>query len=99
MISSVREQCFHSSFFTDGLAWDALQGNDYSQHSQIWAVLCGAIAGEEAIHLLQNTLARADFILTSTAMSFYKFRAVSIAGVTFTIRSSPFGTVESSTGE
>lgn len=77
---SIREHCFDGTFFTDGLAQDTPLGLDYSQHSQIWAVLCGAIAGEEAVHLLERTFERADFTHTSTAMSFYKFRALSVAG-------------------
>ncbi|KAK9481751.1 hypothetical protein V1527DRAFT_85530 [Lipomyces starkeyi] len=74
---SIRDYCFNGSFFTDGLAQNAQQGTAYSQHSQIWAVLCGAIGGREGIRQFCNTFSRHDFTPTSTAMDFYKFRPVS----------------------
>ena len=76
---SVRRHCFDGAFFTDGLADNAHPGADYSQHSQIWAVLCGAIEGEEAVRLLRDSLLR-SFSPTSTAMTFYKLRALSAVG-------------------
>jgi hypothetical protein len=78
--ASIREHCFDGSFFTDGLYRHAQHGLDYSQHIQIWAVLCHAIEGQEANILLCDTFNRNDFIPTSTAMDFYKFRAVSMVG-------------------
>ncbi|KAL2820384.1 Six-hairpin glycosidase [Aspergillus granulosus] len=52
---AIRLQCYDGTYFTDGLARLA-EPTHYSQHSQIWAVLCGAIAGKEATDLLNRSL-------------------------------------------
>ncbi|KAH7174195.1 bacterial alpha-L-rhamnosidase-domain-containing protein [Fusarium flagelliforme] len=83
--SSLRQHCFDGNFFTDSLvtAYSEHKTPVYSQHSQVWAVLSGAISGEEAQTLLRKSAERTDagqFIQESVAMSFYTLRAFSLAG-------------------
>ncbi|KAM0417321.1 hypothetical protein ACHAPT_012702 [Fusarium lateritium] len=78
---AVRTHCFDGMLFTDGLASMA-ESNHYSQHSQIWAVLCGAITGKEAAQLLRRSLAHGSehdppLSKVSTAMAFYSMQALS----------------------
>ncbi|WQF77171.1 Putative six-hairpin glycosidase superfamily, alpha-L-rhamnosidase, six-hairpin glycosidase [Colletotrichum destructivum] len=96
IIQATRKHCWLHFAFTDGLAAKADQLLDFSQHNQIWAVLCGAIDGEEARTLLGRCLLDATwdsgvtfdtahipkFTKVSTAMSFYALRALSAAGGT-----------------
>ncbi|KAH7147128.1 Six-hairpin glycosidase-like protein [Dactylonectria estremocensis] len=93
IVRAIRDHCFDGHYFTDGLARGA-EPTDYSQHNQVWAVLCGAVSGETGASLLTQSLATAGptgtstnlnsqgrtFTLTSTAMSFYTFRALSQVG-------------------
>lgn len=94
LVKSVRAHCFDGMFFTDGLASVADPERDYSEHSQVWAILCGAASGAKAAEMLHVTLAgrgsdmdthRTEstgrhFTPVSVAMSFYVFRAVSSVG-------------------
>lgn len=92
LAQAVRNHCFDGEFFTDGLAKQAAS-TDYSQHSQVWAILSGAAAPDaSAIQFLTRSLAAAGdvapeaegkgmvFTPTSTAMSFYTLRALSMVG-------------------
>ncbi|KAL3488321.1 Six-hairpin glycosidase [Aspergillus germanicus] len=75
--------CFDGRFFTDGLAANADPDADYSQHAQVWAVLCGATTGHLALDIMRECTAPAGsnaFIQTSTAMSFYTLRALAEVG-------------------
>jgi hypothetical protein len=47
---AVRLHCYDGTYFTDGLAKLA-KSSHYSEHSQIWAVLCGAMTGKDAVDL------------------------------------------------
>ncbi|KAM0229890.1 hypothetical protein ACHAPO_009612 [Fusarium lateritium] len=83
--SSLRAHCFDGEFFTDSLVSACFQHEapTYSQHSQIWAVLSGAVSGGEAQTLLRKSTERTGaghFIQESVAMSFYTLRAFSLAG-------------------
>lgn len=99
VVSALQAHCFDGAFFTDGLAQSASTEHDYSQHSQIWAVLCGAAKGDVAREILAHSLSIPaasttvtggtlsavppqlhTFTPTSTAMSFYTLRALSLAG-------------------
>lgn len=77
LIRSLKERCFDGNFFTDGFAAQADSNADYSQHSQIWAILCGAVTGVEATNLLEETMQKAEFTPPSIAMAFYALRALS----------------------
>ncbi|KAL6409172.1 Bacterial alpha-L-rhamnosidase [Ilyonectria robusta] len=103
IVRAIRDHCFDGHYFTDGLAKQA-ESTDYSQHNQVWAVLCGAVSDETGASLLTQSLATAEtqtdlrsdsdptgtrsilssqnriFTPTSTAMSFYTFRALSQVG-------------------
>ncbi|KOY12902.1 hypothetical protein AMS66_29850 [Paenibacillus xylanivorans] len=63
-----------------GLYRDAPQAEEYSQHSQIWAVLAGAIEGESAKGLMERMLANKQLPEVSYAMSFFLFRALEKTG-------------------
>lgn len=88
IIGAVRDHCRideQQVFFTDGLAASADLSRDLSEHSQVWAILSGAVAGETARDLLARTLSgngRNGEKLTkpSMAMSFYTLRALSAVG-------------------
>ncbi|KAJ4197146.1 hypothetical protein NW767_009038 [Fusarium falciforme] len=101
IVRAIQDHCFDGHYFTDGLARQA-ESTDYSQHNQVWAVLCGAVSDERGASLLTRSLATADtqtnlrsdsdppgtqlslrnriLTPTSTAMSFYTFRALSQVG-------------------
>jgi len=83
VICATNAYCFDGTFYTDGLAKGADPAIDYSQHSQFWAVLCGATSGVPAQELLNKTIhspATATFTKTSISMAFYALRAASAAG-------------------
>lgn len=51
------------------------------QHSQLWAVLSGAVNGEEAKTLMRRCMTDPQLLRCSYSMSFYLFRAMEKAGV------------------
>lgn len=75
--TAVQNNCWDSGvrFFTDGPGV-----KDFSQHAQVWAVLAGAVKGEEAKDLLKRAL-KADIARISYVMSFYLFRALEMTGL------------------
>jgi hypothetical protein len=80
IVHAIKTHCFDGRFFTDGLAIVSDTDKDLSQHSQVWAVLCGAAEGERAHEVLSQSLLSQKFTQTSLAMSFYTLRALSMAG-------------------
>lgn len=82
VVQGIREHCFDGVYFTDGLAKYA-KPDHYSEHSQIWAVLCGVVRGEDARKLLSQSLSESSsrqLTRVSIAMAFYSLRALSVAG-------------------
>ncbi|RKL31431.1 hypothetical protein BFJ72_g11065 [Fusarium proliferatum] len=88
IVQAVRSHCFDGTCFTDRLTTFA-NHTHYSEHCQIWAVLCGAVTGKDASDLLNRSLGlqtkvedeRAHkFTQVSIAMAFYSLRALSIVG-------------------
>ena len=55
--------------------------NEYSQHAQMWAVLCGLFTGSEARLLMSRVLADTTLVPCSFVMQFYMFRALEAAGL------------------
>ncbi|PVH67973.1 glycoside hydrolase family 78 protein [Cadophora sp. DSE1049] len=83
IISALRLHCFDGKFFTDGLAKAANPEDDYSVHSQVWAILSGAVTGPNAQEILRSSLNQTSemkFTQPSVSMSFYTFRALSAVG-------------------
>lgn len=98
IVIAIRTYCFDGQFFTDGLAFTADSGEDYSQHCQVWAILCGAATTAIARDMLNKCLSSPKsppksttetvtqehprFTPVSTAVSFYTLRALSLVGGT-----------------
>ncbi|KAG4258899.1 hypothetical protein FPRO03_13365 [Fusarium proliferatum] len=84
IVDAVKRQCFDGQYFTDSIAACSDPQIDRSQHNQVWAVLSGAVCGDSAQALLKRALGSSQngspLIKTSISMSFYTFRAISIAG-------------------
>jgi len=57
------------------------QIEEYSQHPQVWAVLCGAIEGLPARELLRRTLADPALPVVSLPMHYELFRALEKVGL------------------
>ncbi|KAJ0419749.1 Six-hairpin glycosidase-like protein [Aspergillus carlsbadensis] len=86
IIHAVRRHCFIGTLFSDTLASETSIAAP-SQHAQVWSVLSGAATGDLAQDILRRSLSPSPtsgdrFIQTSTAMSFYTARALSLAGGT-----------------
>ena len=64
------------NFFTDGPGVE-----EFSQQTQIWAVLSKTINGEEAKQLMEDVLKDKTLAECSFAMTFYLFRALSETGL------------------
>ncbi|PSN65782.1 Six-hairpin glycosidase [Corynespora cassiicola Philippines] len=86
VVQAVRDHCYDGTYFTDGLAKLA-KPSHYSEHSQVWAVLCGAVAGKDASELLSRSLPAQDsqtqgheLTKVSIAQAFYSLRALSAVG-------------------
>jgi hypothetical protein len=75
--SAVRRCCWSEE---DGLFTDGPGVGELSQHTQIWAVLSGAAAGEDAEGLIDRMLARKELPAVSYAMAFYLFRGLERTG-------------------
>lgn len=77
IIKAVKTYCYdeNTQLFKDGP-----EVEEYSQHCQVWAVLCDAVTGESAKELMLNTL-NCDIAKVSYAMSFYLFRALEKTGL------------------
>ena len=78
IIDAVNNNCYDKNA---SLYLDSPTGTTYSQHTTVWAVLSGAVVGEEAGGLIDRTfnsehkVARCSF-----SMNYYLFRALEAAG-------------------
>ncbi|PVH75780.1 glycoside hydrolase family 78 protein [Cadophora sp. DSE1049] len=79
LLVAIRKHCYDGTFFTDSLASIADEGA-YSQHCQVFAVLCGASHPSDHARLLKSAFADPTFSKCSYMMKFYAFRAFTIAG-------------------
>ncbi|KAG5760875.1 hypothetical protein H9Q72_011000 [Fusarium xylarioides] len=84
IVDAVKRHCFDGHYFTDSIAACSNPQADRSQHNQVWAVLSGAVGGDNAQALLKRALGSSQsgtpLIKTSISMSFYTLRAISAAG-------------------
>lgn len=78
VLAAVRAHCWSEPA---GLYREGPEFEQISQHAQVWAVLTGLAAGEEARLLMQRMLERDDLLRCSYAMSFYLFRALEKVGL------------------
>ncbi|OOF92019.1 glycoside hydrolase family 78 protein [Aspergillus carbonarius ITEM 5010] len=74
--SAVNAHCSTESLYQDGPGVE-----QYSQHTQIFAILSETVTGAAATHLLRRTVADASLAQCSYAMQFYVFRAADKAGL------------------
>jgi len=64
-----------------GLYRDGPSVEEYSQHTQIWAILSEAVAEKASNELMKKTLEYPGIFKVSYAMSYFLFRALSKAGL------------------
>jgi hypothetical protein len=74
--SAVNRHCYE-----DGLYLDGPSSKEYSQHSQVFAILSESITGPAATELMSRTLEDASLAKCSYSMKFYLFRAVEKVGL------------------
>ena len=75
---TVKETCWDAE---KGLFREAPGFNEYSQHSQIFAVLTGLVKGEEAAALMEKVLSDKSLVQCSFVQRFYLFRALEMTGM------------------
>lgn len=78
-VRAVRAHCYDGRFFTDSTADVAGEGA-YSQHCQVFGVLCGAVPADDRARILREALADQRFSRCSYVMKFYVLRALALAG-------------------
>ncbi|KAL4903123.1 hypothetical protein BDW74DRAFT_169062 [Aspergillus multicolor] len=83
VVQAIQKHCFNGEFFTDTIVGAATAKTPQSQHAQVWSVLSGAATGSLAVDILRRSFnsppsSEQPFIQTSTAMSFYTARALSL---------------------
>lgn len=77
MITNVNRSCYDQAV---GLYRDTPSRQNYSQHTTLWAILSGAVTGEEAGLLMDRTLDGHVPVATCTfSMNHYFFRALEAA--------------------
>jgi hypothetical protein len=74
--SAVNHHCYE-----DGLYLDGPSAKEYSQHSQVFAILSESITGTAAKALMSRTLEDTSLAKCSYSMQFYLFRAVEKVGL------------------
>ena len=75
--TAVMQHCWNNDrqLLREGPAFE-----EYSQHAQIWGVLCGLFEGETANRLMKTVLTDKSLVQCSFVMQFYMFRALEAAG-------------------
>ncbi len=78
MIDNVRKACYDEEL---GLYRNTPTTKEYSQHTTLWAILSGAVTGEEAGALMDRTFdGRVPVAVCSFSMNHYMFRALELSG-------------------
>ena len=78
LLALVEERCF---VLERGLYKEGPATEEYSQHTQIYAVLAGLARGEKARALMEKVLADKSLIPCSFMQGYYLFRALEKAGM------------------
>ena len=73
----VKRHCYDE---VAGLFRDTPSGKGYSEHTSVWAILSGAVSGQDAVQLMERTLQK-NVAKCSFAMSYYLFRALEETGL------------------
>ncbi|KAJ5533210.1 hypothetical protein N7494_009762 [Penicillium frequentans] len=73
---AVNKHCFDDALYLDGPST-----KEYSQHSQVFAVLSETITGTAARELMVRTMYNSSLVQCSSALQFYVFRAVEKVGL------------------
>ena len=78
IINSISKLCYNADkkLFSEGPGFD-----EYTQHSQMWAVLMGLVTGAEAKALMERTLSDESLVQCTFPLQFYLFRALETAGM------------------
>ncbi|KAH8666521.1 Six-hairpin glycosidase-like protein [Xylariales sp. PMI_506] len=79
IVEAVAKHCYDGRFFTDSTA-DVADKLAYSQHCQVFGVLCGAVPAEDRTRILTEALDEERFSKCSYVMKFYMLRAFALAG-------------------
>lgn len=77
ILAVIEARCFD---FERGMYREGEHFEQYSQHTQVWAVLTGLASGARAQEVLTHALEEADVVACSFVMQFYLFRALEKAG-------------------
>lgn len=84
LVRAIQEHCFDGRFFTDSLAKGS--SHAYSQHCQVWGILCGAAGQYDQKRILMQAFypeagSLPAFSACSYPMWFYAYRAFSQVGI------------------
>lgn len=78
MLRNVEKACYDSEV---GLYRNTPSTREYSQHTTLWAILSGAVTGDEAGALMDRTFdGHVPVAVCSFSMNYYMFRALELAG-------------------
>ena len=78
VLAAVQTHCYDEEI---GLYRNTPHTKEYSQHTTLWAILSGAVAGEEAGALMDRTFdGHVPVAVCSFSMNHYMFRALELAG-------------------
>ena len=78
VINAVNKHCYDSE---KGLYTDVPGKRMFSRHTTIWAVLSGAVCGDDAVALIERAFACEGIALTTFSMNYFTFRALEKAGI------------------
>lgn len=89
LAEAYRSECEKLLALVEERCWDAGRGlyregaftEEYSQHTQIYAVLTGLAAGERARGIMEKALADKSLVQCSFMQGYYLFRALEAAGM------------------
>jgi len=76
-VKAVNSRCFDRE---RGLYTDVPDAKEYSQHTTLWAILSGAVTGDEAHELMARTMEAEDASKCSFSMRYYLLRALERSG-------------------